>query len=79
MKYESRITRYTIAPVDEPIFSEMATHIEIEDESGGEFVVIGQCNEHSKDGKIAIDPEEWPLIRDTVEKLMATLKPQTKS
>lgn len=79
MKHECRITRYTIAPVDEPIFSEMATHIEIEDEASGEFVVIGQCNEHSKDGKIAIDHEEWPIIRDTVEKLMATLKPQFKS
>lgn len=38
-KYEVRVTRLTILPPSEPIFSERATHIELRDEAAGEFVV----------------------------------------
>lgn len=67
-KFEERMTRLVIAPKGEPIFSERATTVEIDDESGGEFVVIYQ---HLGDyGKIAIDPTEWPAIRAAVEKMI---------
>ena len=67
-EYEERMTRLVIAPKGEPIFSEQATTVEIDDESGGEFVVISQ---HLGDyGKIAIDPTEWPAIRAAVDKMI---------
>lgn len=41
--YTARPTRFTIAPRGEPIFSERATTIEIDDEAGGEFIRVRQC------------------------------------
>lgn len=62
------MTRLVIAPKGEPIFSEQATTVEIDDEAGGEFVVISR--HRSNDGKIAIDPTEWPAIRAAVDKMI---------
>ncbi len=71
MTYETRITRMTVLPKGEPLFSEKATHIQIEDEAAGEFISIEQHNDGSTLGKIVIDPDEWPAIRDAVERLLA--------
>ena len=68
MEYETRVTKLTITPKGEPIFAEMATDVYIEDEAAGEFVIIEQHSEGY--GKVAIDPEEWPTIRDAVEKMI---------
>lgn len=68
MKYQTRITKLTVLPANEPIFSEQASHISIEDEAAGEFIEIQQA-----DGTIKIDPEEWPAIKQAVEQLLATL------
>lgn len=70
-KFITRTTRLTVLPQGEPIFSEMATHIEIEDEAAGEFITISQCRDDTdKEQKICIDPEEWPAIKAAVESLM---------
>jgi len=53
-------------PAGEPIFSEQATEVYIEDESAGPFVVVKQCRVDG-DGKVLIDIEEWPAIKDAVE------------
>jgi hypothetical protein len=55
-------------PEGEPIFSDHATHIEIEDEAAGEFVVVKQLQEGY--GKIGISPEDWPAIRKAIDKLV---------
>jgi hypothetical protein len=65
MKYETRTTQTTIAPEGQPIFSEQATKIEIDDEAGGEFVTVSQ-----DDVKISISPEEWPVIRAAINKMI---------
>jgi hypothetical protein len=69
MNYTVRPTRITIAPAGEPLFSEQATHVELDDEAAGEFVVIRQTSESSKAGSVAIDFAEWPLIVQAVETL----------
>ena len=68
--YETRITRMTVAPEGKPLFSEQATHVEIDDEGGGEFIVITQCHDSGEVDRIAIDKAEWPHIRDAVNELM---------
>lgn len=49
--------------------SEFATEIEVDDEGAGEFLVIRQPYAHAKlsAGGIAIDPTEWPPIRDAID------------
>ena len=71
MNYTVRPTRITIAPEGEPLFSEQATHVELDDEAAGEFVVIRQTGERNKDGEgsLAFDFAEWPLIVQAVETL----------
>ena len=69
MKYETRITSYIVAPVDEPTYSEQATIVSIVDESGGEFVEVCQSG-RSDLGKIAICPDEWPELRKAIDSLI---------
>jgi len=70
--YTSRITQMTIAPEGEHIFSEMATVISIDDEAIGEYLIIEQpCRENAN---IAINPEEWDVIRATIDQMFAEIK-----
>lgn len=73
-----RITRITVAPPGEPIYSELVTHVEIEDESAGEFVVIKQSGR--TDNSIAINPDEWPALRAAIDRMIAacTASPTTE-
>jgi hypothetical protein len=61
-------TRLVVVPEGEPIFSDFATHIEIDDHAAGEFVVVKQFQEGY--GKIGISPEDWPAIRKAIDKLV---------
>jgi hypothetical protein len=73
-KMTTRITRLTVAPENEPTYSERATHVMIKDEAAGEFVVIEQHLDGGGESKIAIDPEEWAAIRDAVSRLMGEIE-----
>ena len=67
-----RTTRVTILPEGEPIFSDTATHIKIEDEAAGEFLEIEQQSGHvgTKDQTIQITPDEWPVLRGAIDRMM---------
>lgn len=65
-QYECRVTQWTVGPVGEATYSERATVISIDDEAGGEFVVVCQSSRSDR-GRIAIDPGEWPALRDAIE------------
>ena len=69
MKYETRITSYTVAPAGEPTYSEQATQVNLVDESGGEFIEVCQSG-RSDLGKIAINPDEWPELRKAIDSLI---------
>lgn len=58
-----------VKPIKEPIFSEMATTISIDDESAGPFVVIEQQG-RADIGKICIDLDEWPHVKAAVDRLI---------
>ena len=76
-KYRVRVTRLTIVPDGEPIFSEQATHVEIEDEAAGEFVKVTQQIGNASDAEmrsIRIDPTEWPAIRHAIEQLLPNIQ-----
>jgi hypothetical protein len=64
-KYESRVTAVAVNKPFEPIFSETATKIEIDDEAAGEYLNVIQYN-----GCIKITPEEWPEIRSQIDKMI---------
>lgn len=70
MKYETRVTALVVLPVGQPTFSEMATTVEICDEAAGEFVEVKQRGRIDI-GKIQINPEEWPALRDAIDRLIA--------
>lgn len=75
MKYQTRTTRMTVAPEGEAIFSEKATHIEIDDEAAGEFVKVSQCNGFGSKGQtVAFDADEWSHVRHAVDFMVASLR-----
>ena len=72
--YLTRVTRLTIAPKGDPIYAESVTHVEIDDEAAGEYVVVKQSYDKTADNEIYLDGENWPSIRDAIETLMKEIK-----
>jgi hypothetical protein len=66
------------ASSDNPIFGDTATHIRIEDEAGGGFVVLTQTNEVNKPGELRFDIDELHIIYSEAVKLMAQYNINTK-
>lgn len=71
MERETRVMEIILVPPGEPAFHEMATRISIHDEAGGEFVRIRQQTEKAKPGEIEIDPKEWPVLREAIDRMIA--------
>lgn len=70
MDYETRTLSILVAPKDQPTFSEYATEIKIVDEeAAGEFLEVSQTGRTDL-GKIAINPEEWPTLRDAIDRMV---------
>lgn len=69
MQYERITKSFMTKPPDDPIFSEMATEITLEDEAAGLFVSIIQ-RKGDGEQKVSVCKEEWPLIRQAVDDLM---------
>lgn len=65
MTQTTRVTRLHVMPEGEPLFSEQAFTVEIEDEAGGEFVVVSDC-----EGKIRLNAEEWPELRRAIGRMV---------
>lgn len=76
--YTTRTLAVIVLPEDESIFCESATTIRIEDESGGEFVVIEQHPDNRDAQQIAINPEEWPMVRAAIDDMVAKCKGETE-
>lgn len=69
-EYETRTTSVLVLPIGQPFFSEMATTVSIADEAGGEYVEVSQAGRADL-GKIAIEPNEWPMMRAAIDKMIA--------
>ncbi len=70
MEYLPRTTRICVLPAGKPLFSECATSVEIEDDVGGEFVVVRQDTAPGR-GSIAINPDEWKAVRKAIDDMVA--------
>ncbi|MDI3489615.1 MAG: hypothetical protein PWP11_892 [Thauera sp.] len=68
MTYHLRPIKFIVAPAGVPIFSERATTVELDDEGGGEFLVVRQNTEEHGEQRIAFDAEEWPHIRRAINR-----------
>lgn len=69
-KLQTRTTRIHLTP--DTIYSERAYSIEIDDEGGGEFIVIrGFSPEHDS---LAIDVDVWSALRDAVDLMVKNVR-----
>ena len=61
---EVRPTQWTVTPTGNPIFDECAMTLRIEDEAGGEFLVL----ENVGDGDgFRFDVDDWPTLRALID------------
>ena len=70
MTYETIYSRITVKPKGEPIFSELATDIEVDDEAAGLFVKVVQHTDPDVSSAIRIDTEEWDSIKYAIEEMI---------
>lgn len=74
LDYEIRPMAWVVHPRGEDKFSELATNIRIVDEGAGEYVEVEQSGRKDL-GKIAIDKDEWPALRETIERAFKNCLP----
>jgi len=75
--YRIRVTRLSVLPIGEPIFSERCTEVSIVNEAAGEFVEVSQQSDRSgiESQTIQIDPREWSAIKQAVDQLISECEP----
>lgn len=77
LTYKKTILTISVHPEgDNPVFSECATHVSIDDLAGGPFLVFKQCRDDTDNGKIIVDFEEFDAIIDAVKLLKSGMDEQ---
>ena len=71
MTHGKRITRVTVAPKGASIFDQTVMQDEIENEGAGEYVVVISNEGRARPGVIGINPDEWPLLREAIDEMVA--------
>ena len=77
-EYESTIHSLIVKLKNEPIHSESATIIMLEDDGAGPFVVVRQYTDTSN-AEIRLMSEEWPAISKSISRLLEESDRQTKN
>lgn len=62
---------------ENPVFGESATHVTVDDEAGGPFLVLTQINEQSRNGEIRVCIDELEMIFQAAKDLMAAQPKET--
>lgn len=77
-EFRVRVTRLSVLPPKEPLFSEQCTNVSIVDEAAGEFLEIEQQSGRTdaKSQTIQVSPEEWPALKRAIEQLLADCETQ---
>lgn len=71
MKYRTTTLSVAIHPPGEnPMFSDAATHVSIEDEGGGPFLVIRQQVDHPRAGEVRLDANELDQVIEAGRQLL---------
>lgn len=68
-----RTTQLTIMPDGGSIYDLGTTTVTLDDESGGEFVVVEEQQENGS-GKIRIDHLQWPELREAINHMIGECK-----
>ena len=53
-----------------PIYGEQTTHVSVEDEAGGAFIVLRQFSDHPKLGEVRLEMDELETILRVSRRLM---------
>jgi hypothetical protein len=70
---QTRVTRIHLTP--DTTFNDSAFSVEIDDEGGGEFIVVRSLScEPGAPHALAIDPCEWPALRDAIDLMMKNVR-----
>jgi len=64
-----RATQLTVSIVAGRLYDEGVYTVTVDDEGAGEYLVIEE-NQDTGNGKIRVDAESWPELRDAVERLL---------
>ncbi|WP_372897589.1 hypothetical protein [Stieleria sp.] len=72
--YETRTIKVAVTPLGGAIFDERTTIVEIEDEGGGEFVCVSQCNSRAEGGRLSFEADDWPAVRAAVQVMLDQCK-----
>ena len=75
--YETLTKAVVILPKGEPIYSEMVTTVELDDEGAGSYVRVSQEPDKGPQS-IAIDTDEWPLLRQTIDSMVGVCLERNK-
>ncbi len=67
--YACRVMSVVVHRQGESVYSDYATTVRITSEGDGEFVEVLQEAKLTP-GMVAITSEEWPAIRDAIEKML---------
>ena len=63
-----------VLPEGEPIFSEMATIVSIDDEAAGEFVSVKQNRGDGLTHEIKIEVDEWSVLSAAISTMLKECK-----
>jgi hypothetical protein len=70
-----RVTRLSVLPPGESLFSNQCTHLSIVDEAAGEFLEIEQQHDDpAHQGSLLLTSEEWPAIKQAIETLLSEIQ-----
>lgn len=70
-EYLKTILTISIHSKDEsPIFGMSSTHVSLDDDGGGPFLILKQCNDHIQNGEIRLEFDELPLIMEAAQQLI---------
>lgn len=70
---QTRVTRIHLTP--DTIYNERAFSVEIDDEGGGEFIVVRCLScELGAPHTLAIDHDEWPALRDAIDLMVKNVR-----
>ena len=78
-RYTLTTTGISVHPENKnPFFSELVTHVSLDDEAAGAFLVLTQFPDEVAPGvaKIKINIDEFPLIVEAVNKLLDQKLPE---
>lgn len=74
MKYTQTIKTIIVHPEGEPLFDESATHVSIDDEGGGNYLIFTQFPDDPEPGQIRLDPDELEQVYFAAQQLLTQHK-----